>query len=49
MVDPAEPTVLALDLVDGRHVVAGEARGGEPLHVERPFPVTLVPADLVRP
>jgi hypothetical protein len=46
IVDPAETSILALDLVDGRYEVAGEAHGDEPLTLERPFPVTLVPSDL---
>ncbi|MBI4942353.1 MAG: Uma2 family endonuclease [Actinobacteria bacterium] len=49
MVDPAVPSIVALDLVDGRYVVTGEARGNEEVHLERPIPVTLVPTDLLRP
>lgn len=48
LVDPAEPSILALELVDGAYRAAGEARGDTPLPLERPFPVTITPAELLR-
>lgn len=48
VVDPKEPSVQAWDLVDGRYVEAGAARGSETVTLARPFSVTLVPADLAR-
>lgn len=48
VVDPAEPSVRAWDLVDGAYVDAGHAKGAEGLALIEPFPVTVVPADLVR-
>lgn len=49
LVDPEEPSVLALDLAAGRYVSAGEAHGSERLRLQRPFEVELVPAELVAP
>jgi|GEM_PF-1896948 len=53
LVDPdpaaATATVEVYDLVDGGYVRTGEARGTDPLTVTRPFPVTVVPADLIDP
>jgi Uma2 family endonuclease len=48
IVDPVEPSVTALSLVDGRYVEIGRAVGGEKLSVTAPFEITLVAADLVR-
>ncbi|MGH3095699.1 MAG: Uma2 family endonuclease [Streptosporangiales bacterium] len=48
VVDPKEPSVQAWDLVDGRYVETGVARGAEPVTLDRPFPVTLIPADLAQ-
>lgn len=45
---PDDPSILALDLVDGAYVRAGEAAGEDRLSLERPFPTQVVPADLVR-
>jgi Uma2 family endonuclease len=49
LVDPEEPSVVALDRVDGRFQVVGEAKGDERLDLRRPFPVGLVPSALVTP
>ncbi|MEJ2871285.1 Uma2 family endonuclease [Actinomycetospora sp. OC33-EN08] len=49
LLDPTGPgriEVLELD-DDGTYRPAGEAAGEEPLAVRRPFPVTVVPADLL--
>jgi len=50
LVDPGpnNPSILALEFVDGRYVEAGRAVGDERLSLTRPFEVTLVPADLAR-
>lgn len=48
IVDPAEPSVLALELDDGTFEAVGKATGDESITLARPFPVTIVPADLVR-
>ena len=39
---------LALDLVDGRYVIVGEATGDESVTLEKPFPMTIVPSTLIR-
>ncbi len=46
--DPDEPSVTVLGLVGGQYVEVATAVGEQPHTVERPFPVTIVPADLVR-
>jgi len=48
IVDPKAPSITALELIDGRYVTIGEAVGAEPLTVEKPFPVTIVSANLIR-
>ncbi|MGH3849004.1 MAG: Uma2 family endonuclease [Pseudonocardiaceae bacterium] len=49
LVDPDQqtPSLRALDLVDGRYVEAGCPSGEQAWHAQRPFPVTVAPADLV--
>jgi Uma2 family endonuclease len=47
VVDPGAPSITAWELVDGRYVEAGHAEGDEPLVLERPFPVRIVPQELV--
>lgn len=46
VIDPVEPTLTAWDLVDGRFVQVAEVAGNETYAAERPFPVTVVPAQL---
>jgi Uma2 family endonuclease len=48
LVDPLIPAVTVLDRIRGELVETMVAKGDEPLAVERPFPVTVVPADLTR-
>lgn len=48
IVDPEVPSILALELVSGRYVTAGAGTGDEPVHLDKPFPVTVVPAQLLR-
>ncbi len=47
LVDPDEPAVTVLELVDGTYVERRHAAGDQPVEVLLPFPVRLVPADLV--
>jgi Uma2 family endonuclease len=47
LVDPQEPSVLALELEDGRYVERGRAAGTESLALGLPYPLTIVPADLL--
>ncbi|MGH3479399.1 MAG: Uma2 family endonuclease [Pseudonocardiaceae bacterium] len=45
--DPENPSLHALDLVDGHYVEVGCPPGDRVWQAQRPFPVTLMPADLV--
>lgn len=47
VVDPADPSLVAYDLVGGAYVEAGRAAGAEAVTLERPYPVTVTPASLV--
>ncbi len=47
VVDPMRPAITAWGLVDGSYVEAGHAEGDEALVLERPFPVRIVPQELV--
>jgi Uma2 family endonuclease len=47
IVDPEGPSVTAFELVDGRYVVAGEAKGDDVMTVSRPFEVSITPAALI--
>ncbi len=49
LVDPDEPSLTVLRLVDGRYVEAAKVVGGEPFAATYPFPVTIVPSKLGRP
>lgn len=50
LVDPDVPRVLVLELgADGAYVDVAELTGDERVTVASPFPVTLCPAELVRP
>jgi Uma2 family endonuclease len=49
VLDPAEPSLLALDLRGGAYVTSAHVRGAEHAALSTPFPVEIVPADLVRP
>lgn len=48
VLDPAEPSVLVLSLVDGEYVAVGKASAQERLQLVEPFPVVLSPDELVR-
>lgn len=45
--DPESPSLHALELVDGRYVEVGCPSGDRAWQAQRPFPVTVRPADLV--
>ena len=45
--DPARPSLLVLELVDGDYEVVADVHGEGTATLERPFPVTVVPARLV--
>jgi Uma2 family endonuclease len=47
LVDPDEPSILALELQDGRYVEVANAHGPKAVEIERPYPVRLRPSDLV--
>ena len=47
IIDPAAPSITALELVDGPYVTAAEATGDQAVTLEKPFPVTIVPAALI--
>jgi Uma2 family endonuclease len=47
VVDPGVPSITAWELREGEYVVAGSAAGDEPVVLERPFPVEVVPARLL--
>jgi Uma2 family endonuclease len=47
LVDPAVPSVCALRLADGDYVEVGCAEGGQALELAAPFPVRVVPQDLL--
>jgi len=48
LVDPEEPSLTVLRLVDGRYKQVAKVTGDEPYDATYPFPVTIVPARLVR-
>jgi Uma2 family endonuclease len=45
--DPDNPALVAWDLVDGVYVEVARASGTQVVLLDQPYPVTLVPADLV--
>ena len=47
LVDPDEPSIVVLDLVDGAYVETARVSGAQPLEVTVPFELTVVPASLV--
>jgi Uma2 family endonuclease len=48
IIDPAAPSITALELVDGQYMTVAEAFGDEAAMLEKPFPVTIVPASLIK-
>jgi Uma2 family endonuclease len=47
LVDPLEPSLTVLELVDGAYLETATVRGEQPYEASVPFPVRVVPADLV--
>ena len=47
LVDPDEPSLLALELVDGSYVEVARVAGDQTCLLSAPFPVTIVPALLL--
>ncbi|MFP5218385.1 MAG: Uma2 family endonuclease [Actinomycetes bacterium] len=47
-VDPDEPAFTVLELQDGAYVEVARVEGEQAWMAERPYPVTVVPADLLR-
>jgi Uma2 family endonuclease len=48
LVDPLAASITVLDRVDGQLTTTATASGDQPVTIVRPFPVTVVPADLTR-
>jgi Uma2 family endonuclease len=48
VVDPDEPSLLVLQLQDGRYVETARVLGADQVEVGVPFPVRVVPAELLR-
>ncbi len=48
MVDPATPSIVALHLTDSHYVEVGRVTGDDSLKATTPFPVTVVPSELIR-
>jgi len=49
VVDPEGPTLIAWELVDGRYVEVAHVSGDEAFDAELPFPVRIVPNELLEP
>ena len=47
LVDPEMPSLTVLHLEEGRYVEHAVVSGDEPYEAELPFPVTVVPAQLI--
>jgi hypothetical protein len=48
VIDPAEPALTVFELdEDGHYQHVGKAAGDEPFEAERPFPVRIVPRELL--
>ena len=47
LVDPAEVSITVLELENGQYVERARATGSETCQVELPWPMTIVPADLL--
>lgn len=47
IVDPAGPSVIAYDLVEGAYVLAGRARGSDSVQLAQPFPIVITPVELI--
>jgi len=47
VIDPGEPSITVWELLDGRYVEVGRAEGDQGLALTQPFPVRIVPRELV--
>jgi hypothetical protein len=47
VLDPDEAVLTVLELSDGRYVERAVVKGSEAFEAERPFPVRIVPSELV--
>ncbi len=47
LVDLDVPSLTLLCLVDGAYEELARVRGSQPLHIDRPFAVDLIPSDLL--
>lgn len=47
VIDPAVPSLISWDLVDGAYVESARAMGEQTAHPLRPFPIDVVPSSLV--
>lgn len=47
VVDPLVPSIVCWELGDDGYVETARATGDEPISLERPFPIALIPNDLV--
>ncbi len=48
MIDPAAPGIVALHLTDGHYVEVGGATGDDTFEAATPFPVAIIPVELIR-
>lgn len=48
IVDPVEPSLLALDLENGEYVTGSDTRGTNEADLDLPFALTVVPGELIR-
>ncbi|MCO5299934.1 MAG: Uma2 family endonuclease [Candidatus Nanopelagicales bacterium] len=47
-VDPSQPSITVLELVEGRYTQAAMATGDQTIEVTAPFPIALNPAELAQ-
>jgi Uma2 family endonuclease len=47
LVDPDEPSIVGYELREGAYIEVGQASGDEAFDTEQPFPVRIVPAELL--
>ena len=48
LVDPSQPSITVLELVEGRYTKTAMATGDQTIEVTAPFPIALNPAELAR-
>lgn len=47
VVDPQQPMITVFELTDGQYTQVAEVKDGDPLEVDRPFPVRVTPRELL--